>query len=153
MSESRRDLKIFPTKTAYGWIRSGLTGLCILLLVIVTVIPGVLRLLYRADAQVALGHAKTVRMAMKATAIEQYGVKNSFGDASCEGGVAEGLYEDILMLSKAPGDFWILQTDEDGYEVLQFVYREGEYTVWYTAEPGRYTVYHQDTMIDTGDKG
>lgn len=33
--------------------------------------PGVLRLVYRADAQVALGHAKSVRMAIQVTGTEQ----------------------------------------------------------------------------------
>ena len=42
----------------YRWIKAGLQILIIILLVTVTVIPGALRLLYRADAQVALGHAK-----------------------------------------------------------------------------------------------
>ena len=151
MPESQRDAKNSPTKIKYRWIRSWLTVLMILMLAIVAVIPGVLRLIYRADAQVALGHAKTVRMAMKTTAIEQYGVDSAFSDASCQGGVAEGLYEEILWLSKAPGDFWILQMDKDGYQVQQFIYQEGEYTVWYTADPGQYTVYHENTMIDTGD--
>lgn len=102
MPASQRDAKNSPTKTKYRWIRSWLTVLLILLLAVVALIPGVLNILYRADAQVALGHAKTVRMALKTTAIEQYGVNGAFSDASCQGGVAEGLYEDIIWLSKAP---------------------------------------------------
>ena len=151
MPESQRDAKNSPTKTKYRWIRSWATVLLILLLAVVALIPGVLEILYRADAQVALGHAKTVRMALKTTAIEQYGVNGAFSDASCQGGVAEGLYKDIIWLCKVPGDFWILQTDKTGYEVRQFVYQEGEYTVWYTADPGKYTVYHENTMVDNGD--
>ena len=50
-----------PPKTKYRWIRSALNVLLILLLTIVLIIPGVLRLIYRADSQVALGNAKSVR--------------------------------------------------------------------------------------------
>lgn len=67
----------------YRWIKSLLTILIIILLAIVTVIPGALRLLHRA---------------------------------------------------------------EDGYTVEKFVYREGDYTVWYTLEPKSYTVYYEDYM-------
>lgn len=140
------------TTTKYRWIRSALNVLLILLLVIVLVIPGVLRLIYRADSQVALGNAKSVRIAFQVTGTERYGSNGPFGDASQKGGVASGLYEEIIKLSKVPGDFWVLQTDETGYQVLRFIYQEGEYTVWYDADdPSPYKVYHEETMIDTGD--
>ena len=115
----------------------------------VTVIPGVLRLMYRADSQVALGHAKSVRMAFQVAGTETYGENQMFCDITRPGGVTESVYKEVLALSKAPGDFWVLQTDETGYKVLQFVYREGEYTVWYQADPSSYTVYHDNTMINS----
>ena len=40
----------------------------------------------------------------------------------------------------------MLQMAEDGYTVEKFVYREGDYTVWYTLEPKSYTVYYEDYM-------
>ena len=135
-------------QTKYCWIHRGLYTLVILLLVIVLVIPGALRLLYRADAQVALGHAKSVRLALQITGTEEYGRNGIFCDASHEGGVTESVWKDVLTLSKAPGDFWVLQVEEDGYTVKQFVYQEGEFTVWYQADPVSYTVYHNETMIE-----
>lgn len=51
------------TTTKYRWIRLTIYLLIIILLAIVLVVPGVLRLIYRADSQVALGNAKSVRMA------------------------------------------------------------------------------------------
>lgn len=137
--------------TKYRRIRMTLIILSTILLCIVLLIPGVLRLIYRADSQVALGHAKSVRMAFQVTGTELYGRNGTLCDASQEGGVAEGLYEEILQLSNAPGDFWVLQTDESKVNVTQFVYTEGEYTVWYQADPQKYTVYHENTMIDTGE--
>lgn len=123
------------TKTKYRWIRLTIYLLIIILLAIVLVVPGVLRLIYRADSQVALGNAKSVRMATQVIATQQY-----------------GLYEEILQLSEAPGDFWILQMEDDGYTVRQFVYRENEYTVWYDADAdAKYLVYHEDNIIHTGD--
>ena len=60
--------------------------------------------------------------------------------------LAESIRTEVLNLSKAPGDFWVLQMAEDGYTVEKFVYREGDYTVWYTLEPKSYTVYYEDYM-------
>ena len=149
MTDSKREK--LSTKTKYRWIRIILTTLTVIMLAIVTVVPGVLRLMYRADSQVALGHAKSVRMALQVVATEQYGRREVLCDASQEGGIANGLYEEIITLSKAPGDFWILQTDETGYKVISFVYTEDEFTVWYQAKPeSSYKVYHENTMINTG---
>ena len=134
------------TQTKYRWIKSGLLILIIILLAIVTVIPGALRIMYRADAQVALGHAKSVRLALQVTGKECYGGNDTFADASQEGGVTESVKEEVLMLSKAPGDFWVLKMSDDGYTVDKFIYREGEYTVWYTKKPRSYTVYHNEHM-------
>ena len=89
---------------------------------------------------------KSVRLALQVTGQECYGRSGTFFDASQEGGVAESIRTEVLNLSKAPGDFWVLQMAEDGYTVEKFVYREGDYTVWYTLEPKSYTVYYQDYM-------
>ena len=137
-------------QTKYCWIHRGLYTLVILLLVIVLVIPGALRLLYRADAQVALGHAKSVRLALQMIGKESYGKNGTFCDASHEGGVTDDIWKDVMNLSKAPGDFWVLQTAGDGYTVKQFVYKEDEFTVWFQDDPKSYTVYHDDLMIDSG---
>lgn len=144
MTQQQHESKF--TQIKYRWIKSVLMVLIIILLAIVTVIPGALRLLHRADAQVALGHAKSVRLALQVTGQECYGRSDTFFDASQEGGVAESIRTEVLNLSKAPGDFWVLQVAEDGYTVEKFVYREGDYTVWYTLEPKSYTVYYEDYM-------
>lgn len=104
-------------KNIYRWIKKSLTFLTILLLTLFAGAPGVLRLVYRADAQVALGHAKSVRMAIQITGTEQYSKGKSFCDATQEGGVPEALYQKILNLSDAPGEFWVLQVGNDGYKV------------------------------------
>lgn len=62
---------IIVKSTTYRWIKKSLTFLTILLLTLFAGAPGVLRLVYRADAQVALGHAKSVRMAIQITGTEQ----------------------------------------------------------------------------------
>lgn len=144
MIQQQQESKITTTK--YRWIKAGLQILIIILLVTVTVIPGALRLLYRADAQVALGHAKSVRLALQVTGKESYGRNDTFTDASQEGGVTESVRKEVLMLSKAPGDFWVLQMSDDGYTVDKFLYCEGEYTVWYTRSPESYTVYRREQM-------
>ena len=43
----------------------------------------------------------------------------------------------------------MLQTDESGYEVLRFLYREGDFTVNYCKEPLSYEVYYQQSYIQT----
>lgn len=138
------------TTTKYRWVKSLIQILIIILLVTVTVIPGALRLLHRADAQVALGHAKSVRLALQVVGQECYGRNDTFTDASQEGGVTESVRKEVLMLSKAPGDFWVLKMSDDGYTVDKFLYCEGEYTVWYTRSPESYTVYRREQM--TGSK-
>ena len=111
MTQQQQELNM--TQIKYRWIKSLLTILIIILLAIVTVIPGALRLLHRADAQVALGHAKSVRLALQVTGQECYSRSGTFFDASQEGGVAESIRTEVLNLSKAPGDFWVLQMAED----------------------------------------
>ncbi len=103
----------------------------------------------RADAQVALGNAKSLRIALDVASTEAYGAGKPFRDSSLEGGVAEEVWRKVLMDSKAPGDFWVLQTDESGYEVLRFLYQEGDFMVSYCKEPLTYEVYYQQTYITT----
>ena len=69
--------KAQPPKTKYRWIRSALNVLLILLLTIVLIIPGVLRLIYRADSQVALGNAKSVRVAFQVIGTKAYVMDHS----------------------------------------------------------------------------
>ena len=88
-------------KISYRRIKKSLTILTILLLTLFAGAPGVLRLVYRADAQVALGHAKSVRMAIQITGTEQYSKGKGFCDATQEGGVPEALYQKILNVSEA----------------------------------------------------
>lgn len=83
MTQQQHESKV--TQIKYRWIKSVLMILIIILLAIVTVIPGALRLLHRADAQVALGHAKSVRLVLQMTGKESYGGSRSFCDASREG--------------------------------------------------------------------
>ena len=68
MTQQQHESKF--TQIKYRWIKSVLMILIIILLAIVTVIPGALRLLHRADAQVALGHAKSVRLVLQMTGKE-----------------------------------------------------------------------------------
>lgn len=124
-----------------------LTVAIVVLLVVVTIIPGALHLLYRADAQVALGNAKLVRYALQTTGTEMYGMNTAFGDAASKGGVTEAVYQNVLLVSKVPGDFWVLQLGEDGYEVKSFLYRENEYLVFYQSDPESYRVCREDTYI------
>lgn len=76
MTQQQHESKF--TQIKYRWIKSVLMVLIIILLAIVTVIPGALRLLHRADAQVALGHAKSVRLALQVTGQECYGRSGTF---------------------------------------------------------------------------
>ena len=125
-------------------------SLIVLILAIVTAsVPGVLTIMRRADAQVALGNAKSLRLALQAASTEAYAAGKTFGDPSKTGGIAEESWRKVIMDSKVPGDFWVLQTDESGYEVLRFLYQEGDFTVSYTKEPLVYEVYYRQAYIQT----
>lgn len=130
-----------------------LTILTIVLAIIVAAIPGALLLLRRADAQVALGNAKSLRIALQVAARETYAADFPFCDTSGYGGVTEEVWQQVLMDSKVPGEFWVLQTDESGYEVTRFLYQEGDFTVIYTKEPLKYEVYYQQAYIETRNAG
>ena len=130
-----------------------LTILTIVLAIIVAAIPGALLLLRRADAQVALGNAKSLRIALQVAARENYAADLPLCDTSGYGGVTEEVWQQVLMDSKVPGEFWVLQTDESGYEVTRFLYQEGDFTVIYTKEPLKYEVYYQQAYIETRSAG
>lgn len=145
MTQQQHESKV--TQTKYRWIKSVLTILIIILLAIVTVIPGALLTFTSGRRSSGSGACKNrCGWRSQVTGQECYGRSGTFFDASQEGGVAESIRTEVLNLSKAPGDFWVLQMAEDGYTVEKFVYREGDYTVWYTLEPKSYTVYYEDYM-------
>ena len=151
MKISTQDTSPTPKISKHRWAVFCLTVLTILLAVLTAAIPGILLILRRADAQVALGNAKSLRLALEMAALECYASDKPFADASCEGGVAGEVLTQALTDSKAPGDFWILQTDESGYELRRFLYQEGDFTVLYQKEPLTYEVYYRQTMIQTND--
>lgn len=55
-----------------------------------------------------LGQQNRCGLALQITGQECYGRSGTFFDASQEGGVAESIRTEVLNLSKAPGDFWVL---------------------------------------------
>lgn len=126
-----------------------LSILVLILAVVTAAIPGTLVIMRRADAQVALGNAKSLRIALDIAATEAYGAGRPFRSASQEGGVTEEVWRKVIVDSKVPGDFWVLQTDESGYEVLRFLYQEGDFTVSYSKEPLTYEVHYQQTYVQT----
>lgn len=133
----------------YRRIRFTLTVVTLLLAVLTAGIPGALALMRRADAQTALGNAKSLRIALQAASTKCYAAGRPFCDRSCEGGVTEAVWREVLTDSRVPGDFWVLQTDESGYEVLRFYYREGNFTVLYCREPLTYEVSYGQLYIQT----
>ncbi len=126
-----------------------LTATVLILAVLVAAVPGILAVMRRADAQVALGNAKSLRVALQVASTEAYGAGRPFGDVTARGGVAGEVWQAVLMDSKVPGDFWVLQTDESGYDVVRFVYQERDFTVSYCKEPLAYEVYYRQAYIQT----
>ncbi len=126
-----------------------LSIIIILLAILIAAIPGALSIMRRADAQVALGNAKSLRLALQVASTEAYAAGRSFRDASGNGGVTEEVWQNVITDSKVPGDFWVLQTDRTGYEVLRFLYQEGDFTVSYCREPLSYEVYYREAYIHT----
>lgn len=126
-----------------------LTANILMLAVLVAATPGTLMIMHRADAQVALGNAKSLRLALDTASMETYASGKSFRDISADGGVTEDVWKEVIMNSKVPGDFWLLQTDESGYEVQRFLYREGDFSVVYCKEPLTYEVSYEQSFIQT----
>ena len=89
MSTQRNENESFQISIQYRILRMVLLVLVVILPAVVTVIPGVLRILYRADAQVALGHAKSVRLVLQMTGKESYGGSRSCAPLQSAGGYIE----------------------------------------------------------------
>lgn len=138
--------------TPNKWLTRTLTILLLTLTFIVAAIPGALYLMRRADAQVALGNAKSLRMALDTAATERYGSGSPFRDPASLGGVTEEVWRQVVTDSKIPGDFWVLQMDDSGYEVQRFHYQEGDFSVTYCREPLTYEVYYQQNFIRTKER-
>lgn len=136
-------------QTKYQTLVRVLTVITTILLVIVVAVPGALRLMYRADAQVALGNAKAVRLALQTVATEAYGLDRHFGDSATECGITESLIDDVYLLAKVPGNYTVLQTDESGYHVKKFLYIEDDMMVMYDDTEGSYEVSHIAPYIKT----
>lgn len=128
-----------------------LSVIVIILAVLVTAVPGVMRMLYRIDANGALGNAKLVRLALQTEVTESYGWETSLGDIAGHGGISDEAYQEVLKLTKVPGDFWVLQVSEDRTKLLRFIYQEGDYLVVYNADPLSYQVYRGEKYIDTNE--
>lgn len=133
------------------WLSRYLSILLLVLTVIVAAIPGTLYIMRRADAQVALGNAKSLRMALDTAATEHYGSGKPFRDTASFGGVTEEAWRQVITDSRVPGDFWVLQMDESGYEVQRFCYQEGDFLVTYCREPLTYEVFYQQEFIRTSE--
>ena len=58
------------------------------------------------------GACKSVRLALQVTGQEMLWQEWYFSTLPREGGVAESIRTEVLNLSKAPGDFWVLQMAE-----------------------------------------
>ena len=139
----------FKETTQYKKIVNVLSAVVLVLAIFTASVPGILALMHRADAQVALGNAKSLRLALSVASTEAYAAGRPFCDDSKEGGVTEEVWKKAILDSRAPGDFWVLQTDESGYEVLRFLYQEGDFVVSYCKDPLTYEVSYRKTYIKT----
>lgn len=137
------------TKSKHSRVRFALTVITILLAILVAGIPSALTMMRRADAQVALGNAKSLRIALQTASTECYAAGRPFRDIAKQGSVTENVWKEVITDSKVPGDFWVLETDESGYELLRFYYREGDFTVLYCKDPLTYEVFYQQSYIRT----
>lgn len=135
------------------WVKLCLWTAVVILAIFTAAIPGILQIMRRADAQTALGNAKSLRLALQAASMECYAADRSFHDISGPGGVTEEVWRKVITDSKVPGDFWILQMDENGYEVQCFLYQEGGFTVTYHKDPLVYAVSYGEEYIRTSFPG
>ena len=136
-------------KTKHSRAHFVLTVITILLAILVAGIPSALTIMRRADAQVALGNAKSLRIALQTASTECYAAGRPFRDIAGQGSVTEDVWKEAITNSKVPGDFWVLETDKSGYEIQRFYYQEGDFTVFYSKEPLTYEVFYQQSYIQT----
>ncbi len=134
------------------WLHRTLSILLLLLTIIVAAIPGSLHIMRRADAQVALGNAKSLRIALDTAAAECYGSGVPFYVPGSLNGVTEEVWRQVIIDSKVPGDFWVQQITGNGCGVQRFCYQEGDFSVTYCREPLTYEVFYQQEYIRTKER-
>lgn len=119
-------------------------------LVLAIIISGLLQIMQRSEARQALANAKAARLAAFAISAQQQSSGAPFADNTRPDGLAKGVQEQILLLSKVPGDVEIAQTESDAYGVVRMIYNEYNYMVVYSATEETWRVYRQQTIIDAG---
>lgn len=133
MANEKKNDKL-PYQQRYIAAPTWITVICIVLLAAVLFGALYLFLLYQMDGRDALANAKAVRLALESTSKTQEALGLRFSDPSRQGGVAEGLYADIMSLADIPGDFQILQTGPGGYGLKRFAYTQEKVTVYFDAD-------------------
>ncbi len=123
----------------YGALSYWLTVAIVILLTAIVLAFGTLTMMYKADARVALGNAKSLRLALQLAGTEAYATGEPFADPSQEGGVSENIRIQAYTNAKVPGEFWLLQTGEAN-RVLLLRYTEGPFTVTYSPDPDTWVV-------------
>lgn len=143
-------MKLISTSTdKHRQVRFVLSVIILLLAILAAGIPSALTLMRRADAQVALGNAKSLRIALQAASVRCYAADAPFYDSSQKGGVTEEIWNQVITDSRVPGDFWVLQVSPEDYQVQRFLYQEGDFWVLYCRNPLTYEVFYQQPYIRT----
>ena len=107
----------------------------LVLLIIVCAAAGIYSKI-RIGGDDALRDARNVRIAMRAAAIEIYGMNASLYDASAINGLSKRAESEIRTLSGADGDIILNAWDVSDMEPVSFIYRNDGYTVYYSRDTG-----------------
>lgn len=146
-------MKTNPTWKRFASVRweFSLTGWLALLLALslaATVGMGfVAQLSHNAQAQEALAEARNVKVAAVMVAMDRFAYGLPFADQTQKFGLDEAAYREIMLLSKVPGDLYLLRTDSAGYAILAFRYVSYEYNVIYEAEANAWQVAYYENLI------
>lgn len=88
---------------------------------------------YRIEGRALLGRAKNVELAIRLVGIEYYGYGSTPYDSARTSNLKEEAEREILRHAEASGDLWVQAWDGETNAPTAFIYREGNFLVFYEA--------------------
>lgn len=125
--------------------------LLVLVLILVAVaVPVTSHYLQLGKAREVLTSAKTVKLAIQATAYDYYAKEQKLEDSSSRNGLADGAEEKVLTLAGSQGQIWYVDFNTDTMELKELNYTQNGYSAIYKnagADGKGWNVYRLDHLI------
>ena len=103
--------------------------LIVALIGVAVVWPTAISVLRRMDARNVQSQAKNIELSLRLLVADSHGFGMNVFDATRDSGLSETAEQEVLKLSGATGQLYILSWDQQNMVVNHFLYFEGDYYV------------------------